>query len=133
VSILSSKDIGITQPSQLNPRLELVAIDILRHRPDMSKTVLITGATGKQGGSVVDALLSAKADFEILAVTRDASSGGAQKLQKKSSNIKLVEGNLDEPEKIFTNARKATSEPIWGVFSVQVSGLRLQPSFRVNN
>lgn len=39
----------------------------------MSKTVLITGATGKQGGSVVTALLKAKADFEILAVTRDAS------------------------------------------------------------
>lgn len=87
----------------------------------MSKTVLITGATGKQGGSVVTALLKAKADFEILAVTRDASSGGAQKLQVKSSNIKLVEGNLDEPEKIFDNANKVTSQPIWGVYSVQVS------------
>lgn len=87
----------------------------------MSKTVLITGATGKQGGSVVTALLKAKADFEILAVTHDASSGGAQKLQAKSSNIKLVEGNLDEPEKIFDNANKVTSQPIWGVYSVQVS------------
>ncbi|KAJ6128296.1 hypothetical protein N7471_009513 [Penicillium samsonianum] len=86
----------------------------------MSRTVLITGATGKQGGSVVAALLKAKSDFEILAVTRDASSGGAQKLQAKSSNIKLVEGNLDEPEKIFDNAHKATSQPIWGVYSVQV-------------
>lgn len=88
----------------------------------MSRTVLITGATGKQGGSVVAALLKAKADFEILAVTRDASSGGAQKLQAKSSNIKLVEGNLDDPEKIFTNAHQATSQPIWGIFSVQVCG-----------
>lgn len=86
----------------------------------MSRTVLVTGATGKQGGSVIAALLEAKADFEILAVTRDASSSGAQKLQAKSSNIKLVEGNLDEPEKIFDDARKATSQPIWGVFSVQV-------------
>lgn len=86
----------------------------------MSRTVLVTGATGKQGGSVIAALLEAKADFEILAVTRDASSSGAQKLQAKSSNIKLVEGNLDEPEKIFDDARKATLQPIWGVFSVQV-------------
>lgn len=86
----------------------------------MSKTLLITGATGKQGGSVIAALLKAKADFEILAVTRDASSGGAQKLLAKSSNIKIVEGNLDNVEKIFDNARKVTSQPIWGVFSVQV-------------
>jgi uncharacterized protein YbjT (DUF2867 family) len=92
----------------------------------MSRTVLITGATGKQGGSVVAALLEAKADFEILAVTRDASSGGAQKLQAKSSNIKLVEGNLDDPEKIFANAHKATSQPIWGVFSVQVCGAMIE-------
>jgi uncharacterized protein YbjT (DUF2867 family) len=86
----------------------------------MSRTVLITGATGKQGGSLVAALLKAKADFEILAVTRFASSGGAHKLQAKSPNIKLVEGNLDEPERIFDNAHKVTSHPIWGVFSVQV-------------
>lgn len=86
----------------------------------MSRTLLITGATGKQGGSVIAALLKAKADFEILAVTRDASSSGAQKLQAQSANIKLVEGNLDDPQKIFDNAHKATSQAIWGVFSVQV-------------
>ena len=87
----------------------------------MSKTILITGATGKQGGSVITALLNANADVEILAVTRDASSGGAQKVKAKSSNIKLVEGNLDDAEKIFENARGVTSQPIWGVYSVQVN------------
>lgn len=87
----------------------------------MSRTILITGATGKQGGSIVTALLKAKADFEILAVTRDASSNGARKLLGKSPNIKLVEGNLDEADKIFAEAHKATSQPIWGVFSVQVN------------
>lgn len=87
----------------------------------MSRTILITGATGKQGGSVVAALLKEIADIEILAVTRDASSSGAQKLKAKSSNIKLVEGNLDDVEKIFENAHKASSRPIWGVFSVQVN------------
>ncbi|CAG8019570.1 unnamed protein product [Penicillium olsonii] len=86
----------------------------------MSKTILITGATGKQGGSVITALLNANADVEILAVTRDASSGGAQKVKAKSSNIKLVEGNLDDAEKIFENARGVTSQPVWGVYSVQV-------------
>lgn len=86
----------------------------------MSKTVLITGATGKQGGSVISALLKQNADMEILAVTRDASSTGAQRLKRKSPKIQLVEGNLDEPEGIFTNAQEITSQPIWGVFSVQV-------------
>ncbi|KAE8140078.1 nucleoside-diphosphate-sugar epimerase family protein [Aspergillus pseudotamarii] len=85
----------------------------------MSRTLLITGATGKQGGSVIDNLINQDADFEILAVTRDAQSNGAQKLLKKSSNIKLVEGNLDHPEDIFRQAQKVTTQPIWGVFSVQ--------------
>ena len=85
----------------------------------MSRAVLITGATGKQGGGVIDALLRADAEFQILAVTRDASSGGAQKLKAKSSKIQLVEGNLDRPDELFANADKFISQPIWGVFSVQ--------------
>ena len=94
----------------------------------MSRTLLITGATGKQGGSVINNLLIQDADFEILAVTRDAQSNGTQKLLKKSSKIKLVEGNLDHPEDIFRQAQKVTRQPIWGVFSVQVwLGLTYQP------
>ncbi|KAM0416812.1 hypothetical protein ACHAPD_005749 [Fusarium lateritium] len=69
----------------------------------MSRTLLITGATGKQGGSVVAALLAAQADFNILALTRDASSPSAKKLAAKSPKITLVEGNLDDADAIFTN------------------------------
>ncbi|KAH8799770.1 nucleoside-diphosphate-sugar epimerase family protein [Xylogone sp. PMI_703] len=87
----------------------------------MMKAVLITGATGKQGGAVVKSLLSRNATFEILAVTRNAQSSSAQSLLKKSPKIKLVEGNLDNPALIFQNAKKATSVPIWGVFSVQAA------------
>lgn len=86
----------------------------------MPKVILVTGATGKQGGSLIDAFLRQNADVEILAVTRDISSGGAQRLQAKSPNIHLIYGNLDQPDTIFTNAKKATALPIWGVFSVQV-------------
>lgn len=57
----------------------------------MSRPILITGATGKQGGAVIDALLRENADFQILAVTRDAFSGGAQKLKAKSSKIQIME------------------------------------------
>lgn len=82
--------------------------------------VLITGATGKQGGSLIKTLVSRKSPLEILAVTRNPQSASAQKLAKLSSNIKLVEGNLDDPATLFRNARKATQSAIWGVFSVQV-------------
>lgn len=86
----------------------------------MSRAVLITGATGKQGGAVVNALLKANADFEILALTRDSQSASAQRLVQKSPKIKLVAGNLDAPDNIFSKAKEITKTPIWGVYSVQV-------------
>ncbi|KAL4915140.1 hypothetical protein BDW62DRAFT_203990 [Aspergillus aurantiobrunneus] len=89
----------------------------------MSKTILITGATGRQGGSVIDSLLKQDADVEILAVTRDATSTRAQNLANKSPKIKLIQGNLDQPGEIFDNAKKATSSSVWGVFSVQPTWL----------
>lgn len=87
----------------------------------MAKAILITGATGKQGGSTINALLKANAEFEIIALTRNAQSPSAQKLQAKSSKIKLITGNLDDLEDVFQKAKQATELPIWGVFSVQVS------------
>ena len=83
----------------------------------MAKNLLITGATGKQGGAVVSALLASRsaADFVIYAVTRNQSSAAAQALATKP-NVKIVEGNLDAPAALF----KSTGVDIWGVFSVQV-------------
>ncbi|KAF2621121.1 NAD(P)-binding protein [Macroventuria anomochaeta] len=85
----------------------------------MSKALLITGATGKQGGSVINALLKANADLEILALTRDAQSASAQKLQSRSPKIKLITGDLDAVDDVFQKAKQASKLPIWGVFSVQ--------------
>ncbi|KAK3938571.1 NmrA-like family domain-protein 1 [Diplogelasinospora grovesii] len=91
----------------------------------MAKALLITGATGKQGGAVIDALLDPNVtspEFTILAVTRDASSTGAAKLAARSPRIKLVEGNLDHVPALFESAHRVNAEgPIWGVYSVQVS------------
>ena len=87
----------------------------------MAKALLITGATGKQGGSVIDAILKANTDFEILALTRNAQSASAQKLQAKSPKVKLITGDLDAIDDVFQKAKQATKLPIWGVFSVQVS------------
>lgn len=66
-------------------------------------------------------MLKVNADFEILALTRNAQSTSAQKLQAKSDKIKVITGNLDNIDDIFTKAKQATQLPIWGVFSVQVS------------
>jgi uncharacterized protein YbjT (DUF2867 family) len=88
-----------------------------------SRAVLITGATGKQGGSVVNALLKANTPFEILALTRNAKSASAQKLLQKSPKIKLVTGDFSAVDDIFLQAKAATSSPIWGVFSVQVHNI----------
>lgn len=84
-----------------------------------ARAILITGATGRQGSSVINALLRSNAPFEILALTCNASSPSAQFLARKSPLIKLVTGNLEDPASIFASARSVTQTPIWGVFSVQ--------------
>ncbi|CAG8070479.1 unnamed protein product [Penicillium salamii] len=83
--------------------------------------VLITGATGKQGGSLIRSLVARKSPLEILAVTRNSQSHSAQKLTKLSSNIRLVEGNLDDPAALFKTAQQLTQSAIWGVYSVQTA------------
>jgi len=89
----------------------------------MSKAILVTGATGKQGGSVIDALIASPktSEYIILAVTRDAHGAGAQKLAKKANNIRVVGGNLDDVPGLFDEAKKVAEQDIWGVYSVQVS------------
>lgn len=91
-------------------------------------TILVTGATGKQGGSVIESLLEKKAPFKILAVTRDASSPAAKKLAEKSPNVTLIQGNLSSPATIFEEVERQTSTPIWGVFGVHVSLPRQSPT-----
>lgn len=88
----------------------------------MPKAILVTGATGKQGGAVVDALLGQKAtEFSILAVTRDTNSASAKRLASKSPSIRLIQGNLDNVPGLLQEAQNTHGQPIWGVYSVQVS------------
>jgi uncharacterized protein YbjT (DUF2867 family) len=75
-------------------------------------TVLITGASGKQGGSVIKNLLEKNVPFKILALTRDANSDSAKRLAQKSENITLIQGNLDDPASIFENIKRQTSTPV---------------------
>lgn len=86
------------------------------------KPLLILGATGKQGRKVIETILASdsKADFNILALTRNPESASAKALAARSTIIKLVKGDLDDTPAVFRSALEASGGvPIWGVFSVQ--------------
>lgn len=94
----------------------------MSHSP---KTILVAGATGKQGHAVVSSLLSTDATtrFRILALTRNISSPASKILlslsprNESGSELSLVKGDLDDPtsiRKIFEEAEGG----IWGVFAV---------------
>jgi len=74
------------------------------------KIVTVLGATGAQGGSVVDALLQA-GDFLVRGVTRDVKSEKAEALSKKG--VEVVFGNILEPETI-----KKAFKGSYGLFAV---------------
>jgi uncharacterized protein YbjT (DUF2867 family) len=81
------------------------------------KTVLVMGATGKQGGAVIDNILASPSTspFNIVAVTRDATSRKAQKLAAHP-NVSVIEGDLANLDNIFNKAGS-----VWGVYSVQIN------------
>ena len=72
--------------------------------------LIVTGATGKQGGALMDALVASEHPFDIYAVTRDTYSDGAKKLEKKP-DVRVIEGTFDKPEEIFDQA-----DNVWGAF-----------------
>jgi uncharacterized protein YbjT (DUF2867 family) len=82
-----------------------------------TKTVLVTGSTGKQGGAVIDNLLSSAqaSSFHIVAVTRDTNTPRAKKLASRP-NVSVIAGDLSNTDAIF-----AKSGPVWGVYSVQIN------------
>jgi uncharacterized protein YbjT (DUF2867 family) len=79
------------------------------------QTILITGATGKQGGAVVRALLDSphQPPFSILALTQNPSSPAAQKLASKL-NVSLVQGDFNDCASIFSKIQT----PLYGAFLV---------------
>lgn len=80
------------------------------------KRILVTGATGKQGGALISALLSSPPaqPFDLVALTRNSKSPRAQALAQKP-NVSVLEGDLDDVPSIF----KKAGDPFYGVFSVQ--------------
>ena len=76
----------------------------------MAKTVVITGATGKQGGAVARSL--AGQGFQIKAMTRKPQGDAVRALVQRGAEI--VQGDLDDAESL-----KRVLEGAWGVFAVQ--------------
>mmetsp|Transcript_13012 Transcript_13012/g.17875 ORF Transcript_13012/g.17875 Transcript_13012/m.17875 type:complete len:294 (+) Transcript_13012:149-1030(+) len=74
-----------------------------------SKLVVVLGATGAQGGGVVDALLAQ--GFKVRGVTRDTSSASSQKLAAKGAEV--VVGDVLKPETL-----KNAFQGAWAVFAV---------------
>jgi uncharacterized protein YbjT (DUF2867 family) len=63
----------------------------------MSKIITVFGATGNQGGSVINSLLNdaqLSKTFKIRGVTRDTSKPAAQELEKRG--VELVKVRLSE-------------------------------------
>ena len=77
---------------------------------DSDKTVLVTGATGRQGGAVIRHMLP-KA-WRLRALTRKADDSMVQSLA--SQGIEVVRGDLEDPASLERAARGA-----YGVYSVQ--------------
>jgi len=62
------------------------------------RTILVTGATGTQGGAVVDHLLADSEQWEIYGLTRDATSDGAEALEARG--VTVVEGDLTDADRM---------------------------------
>jgi uncharacterized protein YbjT (DUF2867 family) len=76
-----------------------------------TKTILVTGATGQQGGAVARHLLK-QPGFAVRALTRDSAKPAARALAQEGAEI--CRGNLDDQASV-----KKALEGAWGVFSVQ--------------
>ena len=74
------------------------------------KTVLITGATGRQGGAVIRHMLPK--GWKLRALTFKADSAAVQRLTDQG--IEVVRGDLEDPASLERAARG-----VYGVYSVQ--------------
>jgi uncharacterized protein YbjT (DUF2867 family) len=77
---------------------------------NLDKIVLVTGATGRQGGAVIRHMLAK--GWKLRALTRNLNSAAAQDLA--SRGIEVVQGDLEDPASL---ARAAGG--VYGIYSVQ--------------
>src|ERR1700745_3370111 len=66
-----------------------------------SKLVLVTGATGKQGGAVVEVLLTR--GHQVRALTRDSASPAAKRLHEQG--VEIASGDFTDHDSLVCAAR----------------------------
>ena len=80
------------------------------------RTILVIGATGQQGGKLVNALLDA-GGWRVRGFTRDANSEKAQALATRG--VEIAKGDMDDVASL-----EAAMQGVHGVYSVQSVGGR---------
>jgi len=75
-----------------------------------NKTLLVTGATGRQGGAVIRHMLGQ--GWKLRALTRSPNSRAAQELTRQG--VEVVQGDLEDPASLERATRGGH-----GVYSVQ--------------
>jgi uncharacterized protein YbjT (DUF2867 family) len=78
--------------------------------PNSDRVVLVTGATGRQGGAVIRHMLLK--GWKLRALTRNTKNHAAQELAR--SGVELVQGDLEDPSSLSRAVQGA-----YGVYSVQ--------------
>ena len=92
----------------------------------MPKSVLVAGATGKQGGAVVDSLIRENTEkgtqeWKIFALTRDSTSGKATGLVTKGNGaVELVEGDMNDAN--FVSSFVTPEKNLCAIFAVSMIG-----------
>jgi len=77
---------------------------------DANRTILVTGATGKQGGALINELIGK--EWNLRAMTRRTDGDAAKAL--RAAGVEVVYGDLDDPASL-----RAALDGAWGVFGVQ--------------
>src|SRR4051812_39336635 len=85
----------------------------------LQKTILVTGATGKQGGALIASLLASPqaSSFHIIAVTRDSTASKARQLAALPG-VSVIQGDFSNVPALFASAG---TQQFWGVYSVQIN------------
>ena len=86
-----------------------------------TRTIIVAGATGKQGRAFIESAIQTTKDIHIVALTRNSYTQSAQDLKSLSSDrVRLAQTDLndvDSVRKVFEGV-SAEGGKIWGVFIV---------------
>jgi uncharacterized protein YbjT (DUF2867 family) len=80
----------------------------------MSKTILVTGATGQQGGATVDALLASACGWKVIALSRTPEARAARALVARG--VQVMRGDMTDRASL-----REAMKGVHGVYSVQTN------------